>query len=229
MCFLESEIDLLKCKYVSILRSSEYTDEQLSNFLDYVIPSLALHNANMSLNEHWPRLASLNANYDKFFCAFESCGDMFSSKKRYVQHLNAEHRTQLPDGCRFLAINDEQQEQLEVENASDVQWVESGPHEIIKRFYTFHEIPKDASYELWKSEKIEYIYDEYLVTKLDEVLAENKEQAERRQHEMIRRYYGLHVIFKDSLFDLLGECKHTKFIYDKYLVKRLDEVRFSSC
>jgi hypothetical protein len=102
---LQYEIDLLKCKYDSILRSCQYDEEQLDNFANYVLPSLARRNANMKQKKLHP--SALDANYDKYSCGFQSCGgQLFSSKQKYVQHLNAKHRTQLPDGCRFLAPND---------------------------------------------------------------------------------------------------------------------------
>ena len=102
---LQYEIDHLKCQYDSILRSFEFSDEQIDNFVDYVIPSLARRNANMKQKKLHP--SALDANYDKFSCGFQSCGgQFFSSKQKYVQHLYAKHRKQLPDGCRFLAPND---------------------------------------------------------------------------------------------------------------------------
>jgi flagellar biosynthesis GTPase FlhF len=102
---LQNEINLLKRKHNSILRSWEYTDEQVSNFTDFVLPSLARRNANMKQKRLHP--SALDANYDKYSCGFQSCrGQLFSTKQKYVQHLNAKHRTQLPDGCRFLAPND---------------------------------------------------------------------------------------------------------------------------
>jgi hypothetical protein len=102
---IQYEIDVLKCKYDHVLRSMEYTDEQVDNFIDYVLPSLARRNANMKQKKIQP--SALDVNYDKYSCGFPVCGgQLFSTKQKYVQHLNAKHRAQLPDGCRFLAPND---------------------------------------------------------------------------------------------------------------------------
>ena len=210
MSFLEPEIEMLKFHYHLIINSSEYSDEQISNFVDYVIPSIALHNANKSLNDHWPKLASLNANYDKYLCAFPTCGHIIPYKEQYVRHLKTTHETQLPDGCCFLDIGNDDR--------------------VIKRFYTLHET-QDAVFkrnpQAMDNERVEFIHDRDQVMRLDRVLEEHKKRPSEKSHGHKKRFYGFHVVRRDSLFGVPDETEHVKFIYDEYTIKRFDEIRLA--
>jgi hypothetical protein len=225
MSFLEPEIEMLKFHYHLIINSSEYSDEQISNFVDYVIPSIALHNANKSLNDHWPKLASLNANYDKYLCAFPTCGHIIPNKQQFVRHLKSTHKTQLPDGCRFLLPNGNEVDQIDIGNDDRV----------IKRFYTLHET-QDAVFKrnpraMWErqmeNERVEFIHDRDQVMRLDRVLEEHKKRPSEKSHGNKKRFYGFHVVRRDSLFGIPDETEHVNFIYDEYTIKRFDEIRLA--